>query len=308
MAFNLKKVLKALLLSTNQPLATKDIQAAFTRFHEQATVLPSIDTPEDAPVSATAAAAAATTAEDSGTEQPAMQTEPGAAGALPAEEPAEVITESASDPELYSDVPSLITATQIRDAMDQIAVDLRAADDGLLLIEGNNGYRIVTHPRFARWVRILRQEPPPVKLSQSAIETLAVVAYRQPVTRGEIETIRGVSAEAGINKLLERELVYVVGRADAPGRPIQYGTTDQFLEFVGIKSLDELPASDVLSSRQIDDWLKTSESTHRPNDTDMGLADEQLPLEQSSVSSENAPSAPAENPAPPPGESPAAQG
>jgi segregation and condensation protein B len=128
-------------------------------------------------------------------------------------------------------------------------------------------------------VRILRQEPPPVKLSQSAIETLAVIAYRQPVTRGEIETIRGVSAEAGVNKLLERELIYVVGRADSPGRPIQYGTTDQFLEFVGIKSLDELPASDVLSSRQIDEWLKNSESAHRPNDTDMGLPDEQLPLD-----------------------------
>jgi segregation and condensation protein B len=158
-------------------------------------------------------------------------------------------------------------------------VNLRAADEGLLLIEGNAGYRIVTHPRFARWVRILRQEPPPVKLSQSSVETLAVIAYRQPVTRTEIETIRGVSAEAGVNKLLERDLIYVVGRADTPGRPIQYGTTDQFLEFVGIKSLDELPASDVLSSRQIDEWLKTSDSAHRPTDTDMGLANEELPLE-----------------------------
>ena len=191
--------------------------------------------------------------------------------------------ESVQDPELYSDVPSLITATQIREAMDQIAAELRTSDDGLLLIEGNAGFRLVTHPRFARWLRILRQEPPPVKLSQSAIETLAVVAYRQPVTRGEIETIRGVSAEAGINKLLERELIYIVGRADAPGRPIQYGTTDQFLEFIGIKSLDELPASDVLSSRQIDEWLKTSSTSHTPTDTDMGLADEQLPLESSVV-------------------------
>jgi segregation and condensation protein B len=118
-----------------------------------------------------------------------------------------------------------------------------------------------------------------VKLSQSATETLAVVAYRQPVTRTEIETIRGVSAEAGITKLLERDLIYIVGRADTPGRPIQYGTTDQFLEFVGIKSLDEMPASDVLSSRQIDEWLKNSSNAHTPNDADMGLADEQLPLE-----------------------------
>jgi segregation and condensation protein B len=174
----------------------------------------------------------------------------------------------------------------------------------LLLVEGNAGYRLVTHPRFARWVRILRQEPPPVKLSQSAIETLAVIAYRQPVTRGEIETIRGVSAEAGINKLLERELVYIVGRADAPGRPIQYGTTDQFLEFVGIKSRDELPASDVLSSRQIDEWLKNSSSSHTPTDTDMGLADEQLPLDAPvSAPAEPVAEQAAEQPAEPPAQS-----
>src|SRR5687767_3312359 len=265
MAFNLKKVLKALLLSSSQPLAIKDIQAAFTRFHE--TALP-LEIAEPKP------------------DEPAPVSAEGEVPAPPpvAEEPVEVAAESVpQDPELYSEVPSLITATQIREAMDQIAAELRTADEGLLLIEGNAGYRLVTHPRFARWVRILRQEPPPVKLSQSAIETLAVVAYRQPVTRGEIETIRGVSAEAGINKLLERELVYIVGRADAPGRPIQYGTTDQFLEFIGIKSLDELPASDVLSSRQIDDWLKTSSTSHTPTDTDMGLADEQLPLEGSTV-------------------------
>ena len=205
-----------------------------------------------------------------------------AVAGAPVDEVAEVPVETSSekDPELYAEVPSLVTATQIREAMAQIAEEVRVADEGLLLIEGNAGYRLMTHPRFGRWLRILRQEPPPVKLSQSAIETLAVVAYRQPVTRSEIETIRGVSAEAGLNKLLERELVYITGRADTPGRPIQYGTTDQFLEFIGIKSLDEMPASDVLSSRQIDEWLKTSTTTHKPNDHDMGLdEEEQLPLE-----------------------------
>lgn len=261
MAFNLKKVLKALLLSSNQPLAIKDIQAAFTRFHEAAQPKLLDD------------ATAVATGEEGAPATSAPAAEPAAV------EVAEVIAEAPQDPELYEEVPSLITATQIREVMDEIANELRAADDGLLLIEGSNGYRLVTHPRFARWVRILRAEPPPVKLSQSSIETLAVVAYRQPVTRGEIETIRGVSAEAGINKLLERELIYIVGRADLPGRPIQYGTTDRFLEFVGVKSLDELPASDVLSSRQIDEWLKNSSSAHKPTDTDMGLSDEQLPLE-----------------------------
>ncbi|HEX2855028.1 MAG TPA: SMC-Scp complex subunit ScpB [Opitutaceae bacterium] len=265
MAFNLKKVLKALLLSSNQPLGIKDIQAAFTRFHEAALLKPVTDEvpagEEQKPADSQAAGAVAVTTQ------------------IPVAEPVEEIAEAPQDPELYEDVPSLITATQIREVIDEISAELRAADDGLLLIEGSNGYRLVTHPRFARWVRILRAEPPPVKLSQSSIETLAVVAYRQPVTRGEIETIRGVSAEAGINKLLERELIYIVGRADLPGRPIQYGTTDQFLEFVGVKSIDELPASDVLSSRQIDEWLKNSSTAHKPTDTDMGLSDEQLPLE-----------------------------
>ena len=270
MAFNLKKVLKALLLSSNQPLAIKDIQAAFTRFHDSASVTATED-------SVGSAADGKADGKDENIPPGSVATE-----AAPAE-PAEVVAEAPQDPELYEDVPSLITATQIREAVDEIAAELRTADDGLLLIEGSNGYRLVTHPRFARWIRILRAEPPPVKLSQSSIETLAVVAYRQPVTRGEIETIRGVSAEAGINKLLERELIYIVGRADLPGRPIQYGTTDQFLEFVGVKSLDELPASDVLSSRQIDEWLKNSSSAHKPTDTDMGLSDEQLPLENMSA-------------------------
>ena len=280
MAFNLKKVLKALLLSSNQPLSIKDVQTAFTRFHDTAT-LPTVVS-DDAPAGRDVGHV---TSDENKPANAAPATEAAAEGAAPAEVPvaaseaAEVVAEVAQDPELYSDVPSLVTAAQIREAMDEISADLRAANDGLLLIEGNAGYRIVTHPSVARWVRILRQEPPPVKLSQSSIETLAVIAYRQPVTRTEIETIRGVSAEAGINKLLERDLIYVVGRADTPGRPTQFGTTEQFLEFVGAKSLDELPASDVLSSRQIDEWLKNSSTAHQPNDTDMGLSDEQLPLE-----------------------------
>ena len=86
---------------------------------------------------------------------------------------------------------------------------------------------------------------------------------------------------------MERDLVYVVGRADLPGRPIQYGTTDAFLEFVGIKSLDELPASDVLSSRQIDAWLRTASAPRAASDADMGLdetAEKQMSVEQAASS------------------------
>jgi segregation and condensation protein B len=240
MAFNLKKVLKALLFSSSQPLATKDIQAAFERFHRQSA-------PAEAPEGAAA-------------------------------EPAETPAEPADSPDLYEEVPALVTATQIRDAMAEIAAEIAAADDGLTLVDGASGYRLATQPRFARWIRILREEPPPVKLSQSSLETLAVVAYRQPVTRAEIELVRGVSADAGLAKLLERELITIVGRAELPGRPIQYGTTDRFLEFVGVKSIEELPASDVLSNRQIDDWMRGGPAGHTPNDADMGLDENELAL------------------------------
>jgi len=259
MAFNLKKVLRALLFSSGQPLTIKDIQTTFARFHdsEEAREAAEQDAAETGTLDGAALAVVA-----SG-DQAEAEGEPW----------------SEEDRDLYAEVPSLVTATQIRDAFAEIAAEIAAADEGLLLIEGSSGYRLVTHPRFARWVRLLRGEPAPARLSRTALETLAIVAYRQPVTRSEIETIRGVSADAGLNKLIERELVYVVGRAELPGRPIQYGTTDQFLDFVGLRSLDELPASDVLSNRQINEWLQTAaEAAAAPQ----SLADEAmgLPLEE----------------------------
>ena len=254
MAFDLKRVLKVMLFASNGPLSVKDIQTALTRFHEQATTLPlTEETPAPAP------------------------------GAAPAEPEEPVLPAPVEDDEFYREVPSLVTTVQIREAIDAISLELQAADSEVILVEGHNGWRLVTHPRFARWVRLLRNEPPPVKLSPSSLETLAVIAYRQPVTRAEIEQIRGVSAEAGLAKLLERDLVYIVGRADLPGRPIQYGTTEAFLEFTGIKSLDELPSSDVLSPRQIDAWLQTSNQPRAASDADMGLDETeqtQMSLEQ----------------------------
>lgn len=256
MAFDLKRVLKVMLFASNGPLAAKDIQTAIGRFHESAGALPL-------------------------TEEPAITPATGAPVAVEPEEP--VPSAAVEDDEYYREVPALVTTAQIREAMDAISLELQAANSEILLIEGHNGWRLATHPRFARWVRLLRNEPPPVRLSPSSLETMAVIAYRQPVTRAEIEHIRGVSAEAGLSKLLERDLVYVVGRADLPGRPIQYGTTESFLEFVGIKSLDELPASDVLSPRQINAWLETSNQPRAASDADMGLdetEEKQLSLEQ----------------------------
>jgi segregation and condensation protein B len=262
MAFDLKRVLKVMLFASNGPLSVKDIQTAITRFHEQATVLP---------------------LEEQGEGSMEQGANPGEAPVAVAEAVEPVLPAPTEDDEFYREVPTLVTAAEVREVMDVISLELRAADSEYMLVEGSSGWRLVTHPRFARWVRLLRNEPPPVRLTPSSLETMAVVAYRQPVTRAEIEQIRGVSAEAGLTKLMERDLVYIVGRADLPGRPIQYGTTEAFLEFIGIKSLDELPASDVLSPRQIDAWLQTSNNPRAAGDADMGLdetEEEQLSLQQ----------------------------
>ena len=250
MAFDLKRVLKVMLFASDGPLSVKDVQTAVSRFHDQAAGLPLVEQ------------GAGRTEQGAGPTK--GQAEPGEP--LDAVEPAPV-----EDDEFYRAVPALVTTAQIREVMEVISLELQAADSEVVLVEGHNGWRLVTHPRFARWVRLLRNEPPPVRLSPSSLETMAVVAYRQPVTRAEIEQIRGVSAEAGLSKLLERDLIYIVGRADLPGRPIQYGTTEGFLEFVGIKSIDELPSSDVLSPRQIDAWLQTANAPRAASDADMGL-------------------------------------
>lgn len=183
------------------------------------------------------------------------------------------------------ELPAPVKTAQIKEAIVAITEKAEAEDKAYRVVEGPNGFQIMTAPQYAELVRLLRKEPRPMKLSPAALETLSIVAYRQPVTRAEIEAIRGVSADSALNRLIEHELVHVTGRAELPGRPIQYGTTDGFLEFTGIKELDQLPASDVLSNHQIDDWMRASESTEpEPSDADVGLAEEpsleELPLDQ----------------------------
>lgn len=177
--------------------------------------------------------------------------------------------------DLLDQVPSLLTSAQIRDAMEAIGEDLTEGESVYRVHEGPGGYRLVIAPQYADWVRLLRDEPRPQRLSPAAMETLAIVAYRQPVTRSEIEAIRGVSADSGLNKLLEKDLIFVVGRAELPGRPLQYGTTEAFLEYCGLKSLEELPASDVLAPNQITEWIRSATMPDEDlSDRDVGLAEE----------------------------------
>ncbi|OUM94897.1 MAG: SMC-Scp complex subunit ScpB [Firmicutes bacterium ZCTH02-B6] len=118
---------------------------------------------------------------------------------------------------------------------------LEAPDRGLCLLEVAGGWQLATKPELAELLQSLLAPRPPAPLSQAALETLAIIAYRQPITRAEIEQLRGVRVDSALQSLLERELIEEAGRADAPGRPILYRTTPRFLEWTGLSSLADLP-------------------------------------------------------------------
>ncbi|MBI2878104.1 MAG: SMC-Scp complex subunit ScpB [Candidatus Rokubacteria bacterium] len=112
---------------------------------------------------------------------------------------------------------------------------------GLAVAEVAGGYRMWTRPELAPWLLKLRRAQAKARLSRAALETLVIIAYRQPLARPEIEQLRGVNAEGVLAHLLERRLIRVVGRKETPGRPLLYGTTREFLLHFGLRDLSELP-------------------------------------------------------------------
>lgn len=134
------------------------------------------------------------------------------------------------------------TPRQIRGYLEDIAATLARSDLGLRLCEEDGRFSLRTVPEAAPWVRALTKAEAPQRLSRAGLETLAIIAYRQPISRAEIESVRGVSVDHTLRALLELHLVRTVGRSELPGRPFLYGTTATFLERFGLRSLDELRA------------------------------------------------------------------
>jgi segregation and condensation protein B len=128
----------------------------------------------------------------------------------------------------------------ILEGIHRIQNEYEDSSKGLELVEIAGGYQFRTKPKWAEWIYRLKKTKP-VKLSQSALETLAIIAYRQPIIRPAIEEIRGVDSGWVLRTLLEKELIKIMGRKDLPGRPIIYGTTKAFLELFGLNTLFDLP-------------------------------------------------------------------
>lgn len=179
------------------------------------------------------------------------------------------VLEEAQTPSLF------FTATQIRETIEALSEGYIEREEAFRLIEGPKGYFLAVSPSYANWVRLLRREPRPQKLSQASLETLALIAYRQPITRAVIESVRGVSADNSLNRLMEYNLITAAGRAASPGRPMQYCTTEYFLQYCGMKSIEELPASDIIVAHQLDTFFEKATQPEIPfKDSDMGLPEE----------------------------------
>lgn len=134
-----------------------------------------------------------------------------------------------------------LNVAQTKKILEDMAKRYEKEDRGIQLIELENSYQLSTKKEMYEYLIRIAKQPKKHVLSDVLLETLSIIAYRQPVTRAEIEKIRGVSCEHAVNKLLEYELVKEIGRLDAPGKPILFGTTEEFLRSFGVQSLEELP-------------------------------------------------------------------
>ena len=140
-----------------------------------------------------------------------------------------------------------VKESELGTTLEQLAKEHADANRSYRLVCVAGSWQFVTQPDYAPWLKALvghKIRPP--RLSQPALETLAIIAYRQPLTRAEIEQVRGVAVDGVMQTLVERGLVEQVGRAEVVGRPMPYGTTSAFLEYFGLRALDDLPAADEL--------------------------------------------------------------
>ena len=145
-----------------------------------------------------------------------------------------------------------VSAADIRAGIESLRNEYDAQARGFRVYEIAGGFQLASDIRFAETLKRFYQSREKKKLSQAGLETLSVIAYRQPVTRAEIEAIRGVNVDGAVKTLLEKGLIRISGRKEVPGRPILYGTTQEFLEHFGLKSTQELPPLSEYSLKDLD--------------------------------------------------------
>ena len=163
----------------------------------------------------------------------------------------DALTSAGDSDELVPNEFGRVREAEVAAALGQLKTDYTLTPRGFQLVEKAGGWQLVSHPDCARWVSQLFPGPKPARLSPPALETLAIIAYRQPITRADVEAVRGVTVEGVLQNLMERGLLKISGRAELPGRPLLYETTEFFLEHFGLRNLDELPNAEELRTRYL---------------------------------------------------------
>lgn len=208
--------------------------------------------PSDAELEAVAIEAEAedpegTLAHDASGGEPAAETENGEAARawsdLELAQAIEAMLFATSEPLTHGRLAQVLKVTQrkVRVAIERLREEYQASNRAFDVLEIAGGFKLYTRPEHDEIVARLEKVKPPEKLTAAGLETLAIVAYKQPITRAEIDAIRGVQSGAMLKSLTEKKLIRVAGRSPQPGRPIQYGTTKRFLDHFGLASVDDLP-------------------------------------------------------------------
>ena len=197
-----------------------------------------------------------------------------------------IVEVAESDSEL--NVYAAVDDNALKDALKELEKDMREAHTGFGLYETAAGYRIRSNAECGRWLRHLLKAKP-ARLSQPALETLAVIAYRQPISKADIEAVRGVSVAHVIKPLMEMHLVKIAGRSELPGKPFLYGTTQRFLDHFGLKNLKELDkmAPMILSRKEIKDADAARAKSKQPQEENAP----ELPFDAQPQSAQNEPAA-----------------
>ncbi len=151
-----------------------------------------------------------------------------------------------------------VREAQIAAALEELKVEYDTQQRSFQLVEIAGGWRLMTRSEYAPWLKKLLDEARPHRLSQPSLETLSIIALRQPISRADIASIRGVEVDGVIKTLLERDLITIVGRSEVPGKPLLYGTTQRFLEHFGLPSLEDMPKAQELRLQAA--ALKTAEA------------------------------------------------
>ncbi len=181
-------------------------------------------------------------------------------------------------------------AAEIEQAFLALMEEINRMDRSFQLVQIAEGFQLVTRPEYHRWAKELYKVISKTRLSKASLEALAIIAYKQPVTRAEVEAIRGVDVSNMIQTLLEKRMVRILGRAETPGRPLLYGTTGEFLIHFGLKDLSDLPKvseiQELAGDKPSPEFLKEMEGELRRRETKLGLSPadpDDMSLRESSI-------------------------